>query len=399
LGLGADAGAGRLASLHPGPLVDTEYGWTWVSQEPWGWATYHYGRWMMDPEYGWLWVPGTEWAPAWVSFQQGDGYIGWAPLPPSVGFGASFGIQLGGLSLSLNLDPYAYSFVPERDFLQESVATVILPPARNVTFIHNSRNITHFERRNNRIINRGIPEQRIEQVTGRPVRRFRLNEMRTPSGSRREQVQGDQVSLFRPAVTLAQPKPNNTPPVVIQRRRQLAQQRQGVQPVPQVQPVQPGRPDQAPQPVPSQRQGRQGRPAPSQAEIDRKYQTEQQQLQARQEAQRNRLQQLRQQPENTDQQGRNNANAQAAAAQRQAEERALQEQNQREQRLLQARHQREQQAAQARPQQQDRPQQVRPRQQGQQNNQQNPPRETKQRKEREQQRAREQEQQPPPPPA
>ena len=28
-----------------GRWVYTDDGWTWMSQEPWGWATYHYGRW------------------------------------------------------------------------------------------------------------------------------------------------------------------------------------------------------------------------------------------------------------------------------------------------------------------------------------------------------------------
>ena len=31
---------------------------------------------------GWVWVPGYTWAPAWVSWRYGDGYAGWAPLPP-----------------------------------------------------------------------------------------------------------------------------------------------------------------------------------------------------------------------------------------------------------------------------------------------------------------------------
>ena len=76
-----------------GHWVDTDYGWTWISDEPWGWATYHYGRWLADQEYGWLWVPGNQWGPAWVSFQQGGGYVGWAPLPPAVGFQAGIGLQ------------------------------------------------------------------------------------------------------------------------------------------------------------------------------------------------------------------------------------------------------------------------------------------------------------------
>src|SRR5262249_27479307 len=29
-----------------------DYGWIWVSDLPWGWAAFHYGRWAFDPNYG-----------------------------------------------------------------------------------------------------------------------------------------------------------------------------------------------------------------------------------------------------------------------------------------------------------------------------------------------------------
>jgi hypothetical protein len=366
-----------------GHWVNTDYGWTWVSDEPWGWATYHYGRWLLDREYGWLWVPGTEWGPAWVSFQQGGGYLGWAPLPPSVGFRAGIGIQIGGLSLSADIDPYAYSFVPERSFLNERIATEILPPARNVTFVRNTRNITNIREENHRIVNRSVPVEHIQQVTGRPVRQYRLAEVRNPAQGRVAHIQGDQVTIFRPAPTLAPPRPNVTPQVVIQQRRQQLQQRQAGQRTPQPdQPGQPGPRVRPMQPQTGQAQAfPQPRPVPSGADLERKHQAEQQQLQARQEAERNRLQQLHDQERGNQQ----------AVAQHQAEQRALQEQHQREQQMLQARHQREQQAAQAA---QARPQRQAPPPQ------QNQPRETQQRRQREQQRAEEdrQRQQPPPPP-
>jgi hypothetical protein len=60
----------------------TDQGWTWVSYEDFGWATYHYGRWVRLRDRGWFWVPGYTWAPAWVSWRTGGDYIGWAPLPP-----------------------------------------------------------------------------------------------------------------------------------------------------------------------------------------------------------------------------------------------------------------------------------------------------------------------------
>ncbi|HXT41808.1 MAG TPA: DUF6600 domain-containing protein, partial [Candidatus Angelobacter sp.] len=53
----------------------TDAGWYWVSDEPWAWATYHYGRWDFTDQYGWYWVPQTQWAPAWVSWHSGGGYV------------------------------------------------------------------------------------------------------------------------------------------------------------------------------------------------------------------------------------------------------------------------------------------------------------------------------------
>ena len=37
----------------------SDRGWTWISDEPFGWATYHYGRWALLRGHGWVWVPGS----------------------------------------------------------------------------------------------------------------------------------------------------------------------------------------------------------------------------------------------------------------------------------------------------------------------------------------------------
>jgi len=65
-----------------GQWMWSTYGWTWVSYEPFGWATYHYGWWVRDYAWGWVWVPDYEWHPSTVAWIQYDDYIGWAPLPP-----------------------------------------------------------------------------------------------------------------------------------------------------------------------------------------------------------------------------------------------------------------------------------------------------------------------------
>jgi len=65
-----------------GHWVLSEFGWTWVSDWSWGWAPFHYGRWVMASGFGWCWVPGTMWGPAWVTWRSGGGWVGWAALPP-----------------------------------------------------------------------------------------------------------------------------------------------------------------------------------------------------------------------------------------------------------------------------------------------------------------------------
>ena len=92
----------------------TEQGWFWVSHEPWGWATYHYGRWRFHPSLGWVWLPGTAWAPAWVTWRQGEGVVGWAP-------------RIDAPAGSL---PAFWTFVPAARLVGEHVESVALPAAR-----------------------------------------------------------------------------------------------------------------------------------------------------------------------------------------------------------------------------------------------------------------------------
>ena len=188
--------------MHPywrpysdGRWVVTDYGWTWVSYEPFGWATYHYGRWAWDVRLGWLWVPGTLWGPAWVSWQHGGGYLGWAPLPPSVGFEAGTGMRFGGFDLSLGIRPDAYSFVREGSFLEPRLAGHLIPTARNVTIIHETTNITHYTWVDNRVMNGGVGVRRIEQMTGRRVQKLRVAEALSKA---RSEVAESEVRIYRP---------------------------------------------------------------------------------------------------------------------------------------------------------------------------------------------------------
>jgi Family of unknown function (DUF6600) len=78
----AVVGADFFPYATSGHWVLTEYGWTWVSDWDWGWAPFHYGRWVSVFGYGWCWRPGRLWGPSWVAWRHGGGYVGWSPLGP-----------------------------------------------------------------------------------------------------------------------------------------------------------------------------------------------------------------------------------------------------------------------------------------------------------------------------
>jgi hypothetical protein len=175
-----------------------DYGWLWVSDEDFGWAVYHYGRWYEDPAYGWAWVPGYEWAPAWVSFRSGGGYMGWAPLPPRVEWAGGF--RVGAVQFDAFIEPRAYCFVPERDFVAGSIRSRIVPVARNITIIHATQNVTRYTVQDDRIVNRSVSVERVEHAVGRPVPHLRTVAVESALGARRERARGHSVQVFNPAV-------------------------------------------------------------------------------------------------------------------------------------------------------------------------------------------------------
>jgi hypothetical protein len=78
------------------------WGWTWVDNAPWGYAPFHYGRWVQVNQ-RWAWAPGRQvgrpvWAPALVGWVGGGGWNlsfgagghrpaqGWYPLSPRDAF-------------------------------------------------------------------------------------------------------------------------------------------------------------------------------------------------------------------------------------------------------------------------------------------------------------------------
>jgi hypothetical protein len=84
--------AGRWAWVAP-------WGWTWIDDAPWGFAPFHYGRWLFFAG-RWGWVPGSYvarpvFAPALVGFYGGAGvaaapWVGWFPLAPGEAYRPGF---------------------------------------------------------------------------------------------------------------------------------------------------------------------------------------------------------------------------------------------------------------------------------------------------------------------
>ena len=107
-----------------GNWESTEDGWSWCSDYTWGWAPFHYGRWVYSRRHRWLWVPDLEWGASWVSWRSTDTHWGWAPLPPEVswraGYQSGFRGRHGSVDFRLSLSDSDYIYVPYTQFLAES---------------------------------------------------------------------------------------------------------------------------------------------------------------------------------------------------------------------------------------------------------------------------------------
>lgn len=147
----------------------SDYGWTWVTREPFGWATYHYGRGTRDPRYGWIWIPGALWGPAWVSWQAGGGYAGWAPLPPSAGFEPGRGLRLAGHGQAAGLKADAYIFVPERALLEANPGDYAVARCKVAAVFAATRNVTEYGWQDNHVVAMGLDPAEIAAAAGRPV--------------------------------------------------------------------------------------------------------------------------------------------------------------------------------------------------------------------------------------
>ena len=215
--------AERSRSWRPyanGRWIYTDAGWTWISEEPFGWATYHYGRWTRLRDIGWVWVPGDEWASAWVSWRKSNDYVGWAPLPPEARFDRRAGIH-NWADNYYDIGPNQYCFVPTNQFGAPRVETALVPAQRNVTIITQTTNVTNITYSNTTIINQGPSYDELRALSRQPIERLRLERQITANveaETPRSVIRGDVVQIPAPVIATAQPaeRPRNIKGTVAQ---------------------------------------------------------------------------------------------------------------------------------------------------------------------------------------
>ena len=162
------------------PYVDgewayTDYGWSWVSYDPWGGDPCHYGSWAWVDPYGWVWTPGTVWAPAWVTWAYTDDYVGWAPIPPT------FALSVTGYAGSpVVLATTRYCFVPSRQFVGVRVASVRVPVERNAAIFTSAVKTTNFRVTGGVVRTAGPPTARIEKATAHKIAPVSIDRVKTP---------------------------------------------------------------------------------------------------------------------------------------------------------------------------------------------------------------------------
>ena len=200
----AAAGSRKWRPYTNGRWVYTDAGWTWVSEEPFGWATYHYGRWTRLRHIGWVWVPGDEWAPAWVSWRKSDDYVGWAPLPPEANFDRRTGIHHWADSY-YDLGPEEYSFVPTNEFGSQRIEQTVVPQERNITIVSQTINVTNITYNNAMIVNQGPNYEDLSHRSRQPIARLRLERGgKFEDGDSRAIVRGEVISMAAPFIAPAQ---------------------------------------------------------------------------------------------------------------------------------------------------------------------------------------------------
>lgn len=183
----------------------TEYGNTWVSNYDWGWAPFHYGRWVYNRYNNWVWIPDTVWGPAWVSWRSGGGYYGWAPLGPSLSIGINIG--RGGY----RIPDMCWNFIPYNNIYYSNYPRYY--GNRNRIYIQNTVIINNTYVRNNRTYYTGPRADDIRRRTNQNVTVYNVNRNSRPGATR---IDNNTVNIYNPRPTRGSSNANAAPRDAVQ---------------------------------------------------------------------------------------------------------------------------------------------------------------------------------------
>ncbi len=192
------------AGWHPyrhGRWAWTDCGWTWLSDEPFGWATCHYGHWALLAGHGWVWVPGTAWAPAWVCWRQGGDHIGWAPLPPECR-GDRRPLWGAGVEREFGIGADWFCFVRLRHF-GGPLGPHRLPVGGNRALLDSTTNITLIRRGPHRVWVGGPDHADLGRRLGRRLPAYTLAPDLLEESLRRPAIRDGHLRIYAPTVAAA----------------------------------------------------------------------------------------------------------------------------------------------------------------------------------------------------
>ncbi|MFM2221333.1 MAG: hypothetical protein RLZZ553_1081 [Verrucomicrobiota bacterium] len=178
----------------------TDCGWTWISSESFGWATYHYGRWALLRNSGWCWIPGNQWAPAWVCWKSSADYVGWAPLPPESLYwrGDDWNRYYGNAS---GISPRCFNFVRLNGF-GGSIVNVVLSVSDCVSVYRQTNYCGGYRWDQRRVHCEGVSYDAISRVVSTPLPRYQCDfDARPPTNLdplRYVATRGDRLNIHAP---------------------------------------------------------------------------------------------------------------------------------------------------------------------------------------------------------
>jgi hypothetical protein len=199
------------------------WGWTWVDDEPWGFAPFHYGRWCFVRS-RWAWVPGPRvvrpvYAPALVAFVGASGWsvslslgggmtgVAWFPIGPRDVYVPSYRcsqryIQNVNITNTRVVNVTQVTNVYRTVVINRNVTNV------NYTYARNERAVTVVQR--DTFVNARPVSQNIIRVKAQQIERARVAEATPVAPTRASYVSArSRVSSAKPAV------PINRRPVVV----------------------------------------------------------------------------------------------------------------------------------------------------------------------------------------